>query len=44
MVDFRRLMFAKIVSNLRKLGMLTDGVREHLEDLSLMQPGQGRRR
>jgi hypothetical protein len=38
MRDFRRLMFAKIVSILAKLGLLTDGVRHHLEDLSLMLP------
>jgi ribonucleotide reductase beta subunit family protein with ferritin-like domain len=38
MRDFRRLMFAKIVSTLARLGLLTDGVRRHLEDLSLMLP------
>lgn len=38
MRDFRRLMFAKIVSNLGKLGLLTEGVRAHLRELSLMRP------
>jgi hypothetical protein len=38
MRDFRRLLFAKIVSILAKLGMLTPGIRRHLEELSLMLP------
>jgi P-aminobenzoate N-oxygenase AurF len=38
MVDFRRLMFGKIVSNLAKLGLLTDGLRAHFRELSLMLP------
>jgi hypothetical protein len=45
MRGFRRAMFAKIVSSLAKLGLLTDGVRQHLEDLSVMWPvPAGRRR
>ncbi|HEY0001276.1 MAG TPA: ferritin-like domain-containing protein [Actinoplanes sp.] len=38
---FRRLMFAKIVSSLARLGLLTDGVRTHLRELSLMRPAAG---
>jgi hypothetical protein len=38
MLEFRRLMFAKIVSIVRRLGLLTDDVRAHLEELSLMRP------
>lgn len=38
MVAFQRLMFAKVVSGLAKVGMLTPGVREHLEQLSLVRP------
>jgi hypothetical protein len=41
MRDFRRLLFSKTVSNLAKLGLLTDGVRAHLEQLSLLRPGRG---
>jgi hypothetical protein len=37
LIDFRRLMFAKIVSNLSKIGMLTEGVRAHLHELQLIR-------
>jgi hypothetical protein len=37
MVEFRRLMFTRIVATLGRLGLLTEGVREHLADLSLMR-------
>ncbi|GAA0572123.1 ferritin-like domain-containing protein [Paractinoplanes ferrugineus] len=42
MRDFRRLMFAKIVSALARLGLLTEGVRRHLEELALMLPSAHR--
>jgi hypothetical protein len=42
MLDFRRMMFGRIVANLDKLGLLTAGVRAHLAELSLMRAG-GRR-
>ena len=38
MQSFRRLMFAKIVPTLSRLGLLTENVRAHLQDLSLMRP------
>ncbi|MCA1268680.1 ferritin-like domain-containing protein [Streptomyces rubiginosohelvolus] len=37
MIDFRRLMFTKIVTSLAKVGLLTPGVRAHLEDLELLR-------
>lgn len=37
MVTFRRLMFAKVVSGLRRLKLLTPTVRDHFVDLSLMK-------
>jgi hypothetical protein len=43
MVDFRRVMFQKIVSCLRKLGLLSSEVREHLQQLSLMRSTTVRR-
>ncbi len=36
--DFRRLMFSKVLGNINKLGLLTDGLREHLRELALMRP------
>jgi len=36
-VDYRRLMFAKIVTNLEHLGLLTGPVRAHLRQLMLMR-------
>ncbi|SCL20734.1 P-aminobenzoate N-oxygenase AurF [Micromonospora pallida] len=44
MVDFRRALFAKIVSIIQKLGLLTPDVRTHLEELSLLRPSAGVRR
>lgn len=41
MVEFRRVMFAKVVSVLAKLGILTPDVRAHLEDLALMRRRRG---
>lgn len=37
MVEFRRLMFMKIAASLAKVGLLTPGVREHLEQLQLLR-------
>ncbi|MEU7449783.1 ferritin-like domain-containing protein [Streptomyces diastaticus] len=37
MIDFRRLMFTKIVTSLAKVGLLTSGVRTHLEQLELLR-------
>jgi hypothetical protein len=37
MIDFRRLMFTKIVTSLAKIGLLTPGVRAHLEQLELLR-------
>ncbi|MFI0351069.1 ferritin-like domain-containing protein [Actinomadura sp. 9N407] len=37
MIDFRRLMFTKIVTSLAKVGLLTPGVRAHLEQLQLLR-------
>ncbi|WP_234042587.1 ferritin-like domain-containing protein [Streptomyces marianii] len=37
MIDFRRLMFTKIVTSLAKVGLLTTGVRTHLEQLELLR-------
>jgi para-aminobenzoate N-oxygenase AurF len=37
MIDFRRLMFTKIVTSLAKVGLLTPGVRAHLEQLGLLR-------
>jgi P-aminobenzoate N-oxygenase AurF len=42
MIAFQRMMFAKVVSNLAKLGMLTPGVRAHLDQLALLRPGTSR--
>lgn len=44
MIDFRRLMFTKIVTSLAKVGLLTAGVRTHLEQLELLRtlPPRGR--
>jgi hypothetical protein len=39
MQGFRRLMFAKILSTLARLGLLTDSVRVHLRQLALMRSG-----
>lgn len=44
MCDFRRLMFSKIISSLAKLELLTEGVREHMEQLSLLRRSVGGRR
>jgi hypothetical protein len=40
MVDFRRLMFSRIVSALGRLGLFTPGMRAHFEDLSLVRGGR----
>jgi hypothetical protein len=37
MIDFRRLMFSKITICLAKVGLLTPGVRAHLEQLRLLR-------
>jgi P-aminobenzoate N-oxygenase AurF len=37
MIDFRRLMFTKITTSLARVGLLTTGVREHLEQLQLLR-------
>jgi hypothetical protein len=37
MIDFRRLMFTKIAASLAKIGLLTPGVRAHLEQLNLLR-------
>jgi hypothetical protein len=37
MIDFRRLMFTKIATSLAKIGLLTPGVRAHLEQLDLLR-------
>ncbi|MCQ0007963.1 hypothetical protein [Actinomadura madurae] len=37
MIDFRRLMFTKIVTSLAGVGLLTPGVRAHLEQLQLLR-------
>jgi hypothetical protein len=37
MIDFRRLMFTKITTSLAKVGLLTPGVRAHLEQLQLLR-------
>ncbi|MFF8715227.1 ferritin-like domain-containing protein [Streptomyces sp. NPDC015184] len=37
MIDFRRLMFTKIVTSLAKVGLLTPSVRAHLEQLELLR-------
>jgi hypothetical protein len=37
MRDFRRLMFAKIVSTLARLGLLTEKIRAHLRELALLR-------
>ncbi|MFI5808662.1 ferritin-like domain-containing protein [Streptomyces sp. NPDC051561] len=37
MIDFRRLMFTKIVTSLAKVGLLTPSVRSHLEQLELLR-------
>lgn len=37
MIDFRRLMFTKIATSLAKVGLLTPGVRTHLEQLQLLR-------
>ncbi|MFE2970171.1 ferritin-like domain-containing protein [Streptomyces sp. NPDC059340] len=37
MIDFRRLLFTKIVTSLAKVGLLTEGVRTHLEQLDLLR-------
>jgi hypothetical protein len=37
MIDFRQLMFTKIASSLAKVGLLTPGVRAHLEQLRLLR-------
>ncbi|WP_431936227.1 ferritin-like domain-containing protein [Micromonospora sp. RP3T] len=41
MRQFRRLMFSKIVANVSRLGLLTEGVRDHLNELSLIGPATG---
>jgi hypothetical protein len=40
MINFRRLMFSRILSSLKRLGLFTPGVRDHFEDLSLLR-GRG---
>lgn len=42
MIDFRRLMFTKIVTSLARVGLLTSGVRAHLEQLELLRTLPGR--
>ncbi len=43
MVTFRQLMFSKIVSSLRRLGLLSPAVRQHFEEFALIRrPGSGR--
>ncbi|MGI5152073.1 ferritin-like domain-containing protein [Plantactinospora sp. CA-294935] len=42
MRDFRRLMFAKIFSNLTRLGLVSDELRAHFQELALLRPGQVR--
>jgi hypothetical protein len=37
MIDFRRLLFTKIVTSLARVGLLTPGVRAHLEQLQLLR-------
>ena len=37
MIAFRQMLFSKIVPNLRKLGLLTDPVREQFERLDIIQ-------
>ena len=37
MIAFRQMLFSKIVPNLRKLGLLTDRVREQFERLDIIQ-------
>ncbi|QMU73538.1 ferritin-like domain-containing protein [Streptacidiphilus sp. P02-A3a] len=37
MRQFRRLLFSKVVSSLGRLGLLTPGVRAHLDQLSLLR-------
>jgi hypothetical protein len=37
MIDFRRLMFTKVATSLAKVGLLTPGVRAHLEQLHLLR-------
>jgi hypothetical protein len=37
MQDFRRMLFAKIVPNVKRLGLLTPFVRERFEDLGILQ-------
>ncbi|MEU0383198.1 ferritin-like domain-containing protein [Streptomyces chartreusis] len=40
MLQFRRLLFAKVVSSLQRLGLCTPGVRDHLDQLALLRrPG-----
>ncbi|GIJ21075.1 ferritin-like domain-containing protein [Micromonospora lutea] len=38
MADFRRLMFSKIVTCLNQLGLMTDTIRSHLRQLTLLRP------
>jgi hypothetical protein len=37
MINFRRLMFTKVVTSLAQVGLLTPGVRAHLEQLQLLR-------
>lgn len=37
MIDFRRLLFTKIVTSLAQVGLLTPAVRMHLEELELLR-------
>jgi len=37
MQDFRRMLFAKIVPNVKRLGLLTPFVRERFEELGILQ-------
>jgi P-aminobenzoate N-oxygenase AurF len=37
MIDFRRLMFTKVATSVAKVGLLTPGVRAHLEQLHLLR-------
>ncbi|MFI0141924.1 ferritin-like domain-containing protein [Streptomyces luteogriseus] len=42
MIDFRRLMFTKIVTSLGKVGLLNEGVRAHLAQLALLRSCRAR--
>ncbi|WP_051450513.1 ferritin-like domain-containing protein [Actinospica robiniae] len=44
MVDFRRLMFTRVTACLVRVGLFTDSVRAHLEQLSLVRPSSAAHR